>query len=181
MIKRKCIICGREMRFNNPLEKRDICSETCSRENMRRQLASTDEGPSMPPLKAENITDEGYIALVKAVVSRASHDVTHFKPGTQVRVQAEKFFESEYFSALTGLDGQAILRDLREEYNKNKHRPNEDKAFVRRRVRCVETDKEYKSIKAAAEACKISTKTLWDHLNGGSKTAAGLHWEYVEG
>ena len=169
------------MQFNNPLEKRDICSETCSLENRRIQLASPDDGPSMPPLKAENITDDGYINLVKAIVARASHDVTRFKPGTQVRIQAEKFFESEHFNALTGLDGQAILRDLREEYNKNKHRLNEDKAFVRRRVRCVETDEEYKSINAAAEVCEISPKTLWDHLNGVCKTAAGLHWEYVEG
>lgn len=181
MARRKCNFCGKEMHFKMGTPIKQFCSLQCSNMHKEKLFAREESGPVMPPLKAEDITDEGYIALVKTIVARASHDVTHFKPGTQVRVQAEKFLESEYFSALTGLDGQAILRDLREEYNKNKHRPNEDKAFVRRRVRCVETDKEYKSIKAAAEACKISTKTLWDHLNGGSKTAAGLHWEYVEG
>lgn len=180
MLKRKCKECGELMYFQHVSQVNTFCSKACYHEHRRKQLTIVDDGPVMPPLDASKITDEGYVALVKAIVKQASRDVTNHKPGTRVRVQAEKFFESDYFAALTGLDGQAILRDLHEEYNKKKRRLTEDKAFVRRRVRCVETNKEYKSIKAAAEACGISGKMLQQHLSGISKSAGGLHWRYVE-
>lgn len=181
MIKSKCIICGREMQFNNPLVKMDICSDACTRENRRRQLASTEEGPSMLPLEAKDITDDGFIAITKAIVSRASHDVTHFKPGTQVRIQAENFFESEYFTALTGLDGHAILRDLRD-VSKSRKPETRGRKPKTRAVQCIETGTVYDSIKEAAKVNNCHPSLIRDVCakNGRRNRAAGMHWRYVE-
>lgn len=159
------------------------CSNLCENMSKEMKLAREDSGPPMKPLTAKDITDDGFVALVEAIVERASHDVTHFSPGTEYRTSAENFFKSEFFAALSGLEGEPILRDLQEEYNKRNRRLHreEKKRFVTRRVRCVETNKEYESLKSAANALGISDKMLQRHLSGRSKSAAGLHWEYADG
>lgn len=48
-----------------------------------------------------------------------------------------------------------------------------------RPCRCVETDMEYESIKAAAKAFLGDEYNIWRALNGLRKTAYGYHWEYV--
>lgn len=49
-----------------------------------------------------------------------------------------------------------------------------------RAVRCVETGEEFKSLAEASRAKGVHKNSLWSVLRGPSKTAGGLHWEYVE-
>lgn len=155
-----------------------FCSPLCYRLHREKLFTKEDDGPPMPPLAADRITDEGYIALVKAIVSRASDDVTHFAPGTPYRVSAEKFFESEFFGALTGLEGEPILRKLQEEYNR-KHK-SKNPNYPTRKVRCKETGAVYESIKAAAEVSGVHPKMIYNVCKGFKKSAGGMHWEYVK-
>mgnify|MGYP003292675617 CR=1 FL=1 len=178
MFKRMCLNCGKQMLFKEGIKIRQFCSKQCSEAFKEKEYNHPSNGPVMPHLKAENITDEGYIALVKALVSRTSLDVTHFKPGTRARMDAEQFFESDYFTALTGLDGEPILRKLHEEYErKYKHKKNR---YRMRKIRCVETGVEYESINAAAADYNVSSKSLYDALHDANITLCGWHWRYVE-
>lgn len=177
MVKRKCLWCKRDMVFKLGEHITQFCSRECHDMDRQKKFASADEGPPMPLLKAEDITDEGYIAICKAIVGRASQDVTKYKPGTQIRVSAEKFFESDWFSTLTGLDGKSILRKLQEEYESKKKRQPK---YPTCKVLCVETGAVYDSIKAAAEAYGIDAKWIYNVCKGFNKTTAGMHWRYLE-
>jgi len=153
-----------------------FCSKRCSDIHKDKIYNNPGNGPEMPRLNASKISDDGYVAIVKAIVSRAGRDVMNFKPGTRVRLQAEEFFRSEYFATLTGLDGEAVLRDLQKNQKKRK------KGGLRmRKVLCVETGVEYESINAAAADHNVHSKTLFDALHGRGYTADGLHWKFVEG
>lgn len=179
MIQRKCAWCGKQMCFKLGSDITKFCSPLCYRLHREKLFTKEDDGPPMPPLEADKITDEGYVALVKAIVNRASQDVTKYAPGTQIRVSAEKFFQSEFFGALTGLEGEPILNKLQEEY-KRKHK-DKKLNYSTSPVRCVETGMVYESIKVAAEVFGISPKMLYNVCKGFNKTAAGMHWEYVGG
>jgi len=62
------------------------------------------------------IDTQGYINLMQALIKQARQDVLQSKPGSVVRVSAEKFLASQHFTALTGLDGKPLLRKLQAEY-----------------------------------------------------------------
>ena len=109
---RKCKWCGEWMYFRPGDRWRDYCCKECSKKHHAYEYNAKENGPVMPPLDVSRISDEGYLAIVKAIVSRASDDVTRYKPNTRIHQEAATFFKSEYFHNLTGLDGQAILRDL---------------------------------------------------------------------
>lgn len=174
---RKCKECGRQMYFRDGVGFKPFCSKRCSDIHKEKMYNDPDNGPVMPRLDADRIADEGYIALMKAMVNRASQDVTKYKPGTQIRVSAEKFFESDHFTALTGLDGKPILRKLQREYErKQKRKPK----YPTCKVLCVETGTVYASIKEAAEAYGIDAKWIYNVCKGFNKTTAGMHWRYLE-
>ena len=117
-MKRKCKWCGEYMYFRPGDIWKDYCSKECSEQCHKHLYNAKGNGPWMPPLDASRISDEGYTLLVKAIVNRASEDVTNFSPESQYRKDAEKFFKSDLFGALTGLEGEPILRSLREEYKR---------------------------------------------------------------
>lgn len=178
MIKRRCSWCKKYMEFKYGEHIKQFCSRECHYMDRQKRFASEDSVPPMPPLDADSIADEGYIALMKAVVNRASQDVTKFKPGTQIRVSAEKFFESNWFSTLTGLEGAPILRKLQREYEeKRKHKKLN---YSKCPVRCVETGVVYESIKDAADVYGMSPKSIYNVCKGYDKTAAGMRFEYVK-
>lgn len=181
MYKRRCSWCKKVMEFKLGEPVKLYCSKQCSDMSKEKQFASEDSGPPMKPLTAESITDEGFLALVEAIVARAGEDVMHFAPGTQVRVQAENFFKSEFFSALTGLDGQAVLRDLREATKKKKPETRNKKPR-NRACQCIETGVVYNSIKEAAKAYNCHPSMIQDVCakNGKRQRAGGMHWRYVE-
>lgn len=177
MFRRKCLECGEPMYFRVGVHIRQFCCKECSDKFKEKQYNSPETGPVMPHLKAENITDEGYLALVKAIVARASNDMTHFKPGTRVRAEAENFFLSDHFNALTGLDGKAVLRDL------GKGKKKEKKAIARkqtRKVLCLDTGVMFESSAEAGRAYKCSPHGIRDVCAKRRKTYRGMRWEYVE-
>ena len=52
---------------------------------------------------------------------------------------------------------------------------------TRKRVVCVETNKEYESLVKATMDVGGYTSALCNHLKGKSKSFAGLHWRYCDG
>lgn len=159
-----------------------FCSKQCSSLH-KETLWAKDDGPKMPPLDVSRISDEGYIALVKAIVGRASDDVTKYKPDTQIHKDARKFFESEYFHSLTGLDGRAILRDLLKNCGKKKSELRDEKPKQnthKRRVRCLENGAVYGSIKEAAKVFGCFASSVQDVCCGRRRSTHGLHFEYVK-
>lgn len=50
----------------------------------------------------------------------------------------------------------------------------------RRKVRCVETDEVFESIKLAAQKIGLKPSNVGDCCRGRQKTAGGYHWEYFE-
>lgn len=181
MYKRRCSWCKKVMEFKLGENIKLYCSKQCKDMSREKEFASADNGPPMKPLTVESLTDDGFLALVEAIVARAGEDVAHFAPGTQIRVSAEKFFESDYFSALTGLDGQAVLRDLQEAAKKKKQETHGKRPRFRA-VQCIETGVVYGSIKEAAKVYNCEPSGIHDVCakNGRRKTAAGMHWRYVE-
>lgn len=66
---------------------------------------------------------KGLDNLVRGICAQAKADIAKYPPGSLPRYDAERFFRSDYFAVLTGLDGHAILRDLK---RKNKRRKKPD-------------------------------------------------------
>lgn len=180
MYKRRCSWCKKVMEFKLGEPIKSFCSKECYSMDREKRFASEDSGPPMKPLTAENLTDDGFLTLVEAIVACAGKDVAHFAPGTQIRVSAEKFFESEYFSALTGLDGQAVLRDLLEAEKKKPEKRS--RRHRKRACQCIETGVVYDSIKEAAKAYNCPPSMVRDVCakNGRRNRAGGMHWRYVE-
>ena len=175
-IKRHCLECKKEIPYIPGIT---FCSKRCSDIRKEKEYNDPFNGPRMPHLKAENITDEGYLALVKAIVTNASHDVTRSKPGTRVRAEAEKFFASEYFNSLTGLNGEAVLRDLQSPQKANARKTG-IKRCIPRPVVCVETNEVFPSIEAAAFAHKCHASSIQHVLAKHRNRAGGVHWKYAE-
>lgn len=184
MFKRKCAWCGEMMYFRPQDMIKMFCCKQCS--NLYKEdLWAKDDGPKMPPLDASKISDEGYLALVNAIVGRAGQDVSKYKPNTQIHKDAKRFFESEYFNSLTGLDGQAVMRDLLKPVDKKKPELHDEKPKPKvnarkRRVRCIETGVVYDSITETAQTFGCHRSNIEEVCTGRQKTARGLHFEYVK-
>lgn len=73
------------------------------------------------------ICPQGAANLIKAIIRQASNDVLRLPPSSLSRQDAIRFFRSDYFVSLTGLEGEPILRHLLAEYEekrKKKHKEN---------------------------------------------------------
>ena len=68
-----------------------------------------------------DICDEGACNLIRAIVNSAKNDVLRCSPVSEVRKDAERFFRSRWFEALTGFSGIPMLRQLQAEYDR-KHK-----------------------------------------------------------
>lgn len=131
MIEGKCKRCGKVMLFNNPSERRKFCSRQCFREQREEDYTKEDDVQVvLPPLEA--ICDQGFIALVEAIVAQARDDVLHSAPGTLNREDAEAFFLSETFYEMTNLDGFDILCRLQDKYDEKMRKKRERKAYAER-------------------------------------------------
>ena len=181
---RKCKWCGEWMYFRPCDRWRDYCCKECSENHHAYEYNEEGNGPVMHPLDASKVTDEGYLALMKAIVGRASDDVTQFKPETRIHQEAVEFFKSEHFHNLTGLDGKAILRDLLKNCGKTKTEIRAERKVYKsryRRVRCLENDMVYDSIKEAAEVFGCSSGCIHNVCAGKQQSTRGLHFEYAKG
>lgn len=179
MFTRYCKWCRKRMYFYKESQICDFCCKQCYGKWCQFRAEKHNAGPELPPLDKDSISDEAYAALVGAIVKQASVDVTTFGPGTEHRISAERFFKSDYFAALTGLDGETVLINLLRQGDKKK-RQRERLAHRSVKVRCVETGTEYNSIKEAAAVFGIAPKSLQNHLQGLKPKVVGMHFEYVE-
>ena len=75
----------------------------------KRGDTMTDRMVKQSPTKS---TDYGYIALWKAVILQAVQD---YRKRPEMRAEVTRFFHSEYFKAMTGVDGERIVSRLRAE------------------------------------------------------------------
>lgn len=76
----------------------------------------------------KTMSDEGYINLVNAIVSRARSDIMYNKPGSSERIDAEAFFRSPWFEQLTGGDGRAALDTI---YRQMAQKMKQDRRHVK--------------------------------------------------
>lgn len=61
--------------------------------------------------------EKGYSALWKAVILQAIQD---YRKNPKMRAEVTRFFHSEYFNAMTGVDGECIVSRLRSEVKNEK-------------------------------------------------------------
>ena len=61
--------------------------------------------------------DCGYIALWKAVILQAVQD---YRKNPEMRAEVTRFFRSEYFKAMTSVDGEYIVSRLKSEVKNEK-------------------------------------------------------------
>ena len=109
--------------------------------------------------------------------------MSKYKPNTQIHKDAKKFFESEYFHSLTGLDGQAVLRDLMKKLGKKKSELRDEKPVPtkhKRRVLCLENGAVYDSIREAAKVFGCFASSVQRVCEGSQQSTNGLHFEYVK-
>ena len=131
MIEMQCKWCGKTMKFRQRIDVRKFCSRQCSRANkIRKMTAEDDANVIMPPL--EHLTDDGFMALVEAIVAQAKTDVMNNEPGNPIREDAEAFFMSENFYELTNLDGFDLLCRIQDEYDEKQRKKEERKAHAGR-------------------------------------------------
>jgi len=105
------------MEWQKKSQARDHCSKICYGKTSRKD----DDGPDMPPLDKESITEDAYVCLVKEIVRQAADDVTQLSPESSCRKDAEKFFLSPFFEAITGFDGKTILDKLHKEPRRRRY------------------------------------------------------------
>lgn len=123
MYEYKCAMCGKRKTADIKSNVRRFCSKKCYGKHLRmtaEERNNMQNDPDLPPLT--QIHDDGFVNLVKAIVSQASRDVLDYSPGTCLRRDAEEFLASNYFRDLTGLDGFEILCKLQDQYDKKHHK-----------------------------------------------------------
>lgn len=126
MYETRCKLCGKRMVVKYKYEVRKFCCEEHYHMWLnlpRREKTATCEREDQPTFR--DMSYDGFITLVAAIVDRASTDVLLYNSGTQHRETAERFFRSDYFGLLTGLDGKPILQALlaeRRERMRKKHK-----------------------------------------------------------
>lgn len=133
MYETQCKMCGKRMTVRTKLEIRSFCSKECYDAHMNQSNAKRGAKWEFEfETELKDMTDDGFITLVGAIVERASHDVLLYPSGTEHRITAEKFFLSDYFGELTGLEGKpildALLAERRERMRKRKKEAKQNAA-----------------------------------------------------
>lgn len=129
MIETKCKWCEKPMVFQTPTDRRKFCSRQCFLlDRQRAYTVEDDANVVMPPL--EHINDEGFMALTTAIIQQAKDDVMHSAPGTPLREEAEEFFLSEEFYAMTNLDGFDMLCKIQDKYDEKMRKKELKKAHA---------------------------------------------------
>lgn len=78
-------------------------------------------------MSIRTIDTQGAFTLVEAIVDKAKHDFVTFKEGTYWHEDAKQFFLSAHFENLTGLNGEAILKELQPEYERKQQKKRKGK------------------------------------------------------
>ena len=74
----------------------------------------TDRMVKQSPTKSKDL---GYIALWKAVILQAVQD---YRKRPEMRAEVTRFFQSEYFKAMTSVDGECIVSRLKSDVKNEK-------------------------------------------------------------
>lgn len=130
MYEKTCKWCGKTMVFKPNEKVRRFCSKLCYGAEKHHRFNGADNGPEMPLLEVDKISDEGVVALIAGIVAQAKDDVLNFAPGTMYREDAEQFFLSEDFAEMTNLDGFDILCRLQDQYDEKQRKKEEKQAHV---------------------------------------------------
>lgn len=102
----------------NTPKKRAFCSKKCYGTFLHLSYNERDELQNMPEMgKLVTIDDNGFVALVNAIVDRAAKDYVNLPEGSHYKLDAERFFLTEY-ERLTGFNGREMLDKLDEKRRK---------------------------------------------------------------
>lgn len=114
-----CKHCGKQVEVRLSCDVRMFCSKACYGKYLHDQRSY-----KIPIDPSERLCfhPKGLENLVAGICRQARDDYLKYPPGSYYRVDAEKFFRSDYFAILTELDGESILRDLAKEYNRQNRR-----------------------------------------------------------
>lgn len=122
----------------------------------------------------KTINAQGAFNLAEAIVDNAKRDFVNLKEGSRWHEDAKQFFLSDHFEALTGLNGEAILRELQAEYERKQKSKKGIRAVI-----CIETQQRYASVKSAAQQHKSFIANI-DRACRKGWMAAGFHWKYAD-
>lgn len=105
----KCVVCGKRMEVKYKYQIHKCCGKDCYGEYTHLR-----KGQEVIWQRSGSrfVHPKGFDNLVGAICEQARNDILHSTPDNWLRMDAERFFRSDFFAALTGLDGEAILRDL---------------------------------------------------------------------
>ena len=95
---------------------------------LKEMIPSLREPAKRPKPKNEpiEICEQGAANLIRAIIRQASNDVMRLPPSSYTRVEAIRFFQSDYFKCLTGLEGEPILRYLLAEYERKHQKKHKE-------------------------------------------------------
>ena len=79
--------------------------------------------PKQEPMK---ICEQGAMNLIRGIIRQASNDVMNLPPSSRTREEAIRFFRSDYFKNLTGLEGEPILQHLLEKYEQKHQKKHKE-------------------------------------------------------
>ena len=134
MYEKQCKWCGKVMQLKPNKWVKTFCSNKCHQAHRESLYNADDNGPKMPALDKNNVSDAGVVALIEGIVAQAKEEVLRNTPRSQVRQEAEAFFLSEEFGYMTDLDGFDILCRLWDKYDEQQRTKEERKANVSRSI-----------------------------------------------
>lgn len=130
MYEYQCKMCGATIFSEKTQNNRMFCSKKCYGAFLhakKGEIEALQNVPDMPKLKS--IDDDGFVALVNAIVDRACTDYVKLPLNAHNRLSAERFFLTEY-EKLTGFDGREMLNRLDKQRRKRRRKKNaEERAY----------------------------------------------------
>ena len=130
LLEKNCKWCGKLMQFKPNERVKTHCSIQCHQSQREALYNADDNGPKLPRLDKNDVSDAGVVALIEGIVAQAGEDVLRYSPGTQIRQEAEAFFLSDEFAYMTNLDGFDILCKLWDKYDEKQRKKEARKAHV---------------------------------------------------
>lgn len=109
-----CATCGKVTQVNTVNQIRKTCGGLCLEQYNR---VKGGHRPIFTRPANRDLHPDGVNYLIEGIVKQASQDVLRYSPANEIRQDAERFFRSEYFTAMTDMDGAEVLRKLHCIYN----------------------------------------------------------------
>lgn len=123
MYETKCGMCGAPIVYQYQWQSKRFCGKKCLGQFLHQKRDREVCDWKQP--RSRYIHPDGYSNLVCAIVKQAKDDVMSYAPTNPIRQDAEDFFLSEFFEALTNLDGFEILDRLTQKYDERQRKKSE--------------------------------------------------------